>query len=1043
MENSNFNENDLIINSENGETTALNISINNDISKSIIVKKKIKCKDVPIIIYPLIVSALLFIISLIVLFVIRAKYEITYVYEDNAYIKPKYSSHKYSSITFKNGLKLVLVQVSSDEEAGGAISYDYGYLNNTFDPGFLKLAFLVLISDNVNNSKPFINYIGEFKYEIEKYYSSFYFKILGGGFQEYLKNLSTLTYLKDDETERLGQIKNKNLEPDINAEEKRNHLLEYLVYGYNNSKGGDILPQGNNQIIKYLRRNYTKILKVMNVILSDPSKIKIVLYSHYKFSFMKKFFLKAFNNIINRPEKSNNEIRPNAYNIGEFTTNKIIFYYSDKNDNNFIEINYFLTNNITYEQLIKDSQYLNYIIYVLNQTDENSLYYELNNNENNDLKIKSLSSKYEIVLKSKIKFSIFIETNYYSYKHLNEIIVKVYNYINNIILYVNTYTNISDDVRLEELDKISEQNFTFTEDAHDSIFYKNIANDLFYKDEKEILLKQMQFSKKDFIENITTVKFYYNQLTFNNSVIFLGFKEDTINEHNLSESEFSYMFNHTKHISLKLDYFSSKLDEYIKPLYDNNYTKLLNPKKNQYISQFDSNSKLDYYEEDYNNYFKVRYKEVNESSNSCVKVFWKNDTSFHIPKILTTIYCFHPFSRPNQPDNDHSGIKANDRLYFEYILFFAYIKRAMTEQLADVFRAGNSFHIEYKENFFLIDLFFYNDIAEKAMKIFNSIISDKDKFMTELKQNFEIYKGIAFEDYNLEKTSDLNRKRYRFYQEITKDKEKILPPVYNHYNFPKEDFFNITYNDLNEDELGLDIHLIKYIFLFGYFNESKASNILQIFDIHNKFDIQRALDLAGYSLTNISATNFVKWTLNKSPIVESLNVTCPTRRKEVNRFIIFTEYSLKSLCLCNMLRYILEKDSNFMNIIRYIRFYEQKYIFLFFLFRREKSDRNYSRFINNITEGLSNNVAMNDTVDLIGDRFYYLLKGYKKISAVRHDNMFDSAWWITYDTLYERKQEDNNDLDFTMNEYQDFIKEIGKHINNQTKYIDIIQETEK
>jgi predicted MPP superfamily phosphohydrolase len=86
------------------------------------------------------------------------------------------------------------------------------------------------------------------------------------------------------------------------------------------------------------------------------------------------------------------------------------------------------------------------------------------------------------------------------------------------------------------------------------------------------------------------------------------------------------------------------------------------------------------------------------------------------------------------------------------------------------------------------------------------------------------------------------------------------------------------------------------------------------YSIHNKFDIQRALDLAGYSLTNISDTNFVKWTLNKSPIAESLNVTCPTKRKEVNRFIIFTEYSLKSLCLCNMLRYILEKDSNFIKV---------------------------------------------------------------------------------------------------------------------------------
>ena len=52
--------------------------------------------------------------------------------------------------------------------------------------------------------------------------------------------------------------------------------------------------------------------------------------------------------------------------------------------------------------------------------------------------------------------------------------------------------------------------------------------------------------------------------------------------------------------------------------------------------------------------------------------------------------------------------------------------------------------------------------------------------------------------------------------------------------------------------------------------------------------------------------------------------------------------------------------------------------------------------------------------------------------------MFASAWWITYDTLYERKQVDNSDLNFTMDKYQDFVDEIEKDINIQTKYIDII-----
>jgi secreted Zn-dependent insulinase-like peptidase len=70
------------------------------------------------------------IICLIIYLIFLSKYEITYTYVENAYIKPKYSSHNYSSITFENGLKLILVQIDPGEEAGGAITFDYGYLDN-------------------------------------------------------------------------------------------------------------------------------------------------------------------------------------------------------------------------------------------------------------------------------------------------------------------------------------------------------------------------------------------------------------------------------------------------------------------------------------------------------------------------------------------------------------------------------------------------------------------------------------------------------------------------------------------------------------------------------------------------------------------------------------------------------------------------------------------------------------------------------------------------------------------------------------------------
>ena len=510
-----------------------------------------------------------------------------------------------------------------------------------------------------------------------------------------------------------------------------------------------------------------------------------------------------------------------------------------------------------------------------------------------------------------------------------------------------------------------------------------------------------------------------------------------------SNKDFSYIFKKTNTTSLfGLTYSTTKLEDIIKPTYDNNYTKLLNPKKNEYISQFDSNSELVYNKEDYDNYFKIRYKEINESSNNYMKVYWKNDTSFHIPKILTTIYFFHPFSRPNLHDDDNQKIKANDRLYFEYILYFAYIFRSMTEQLADVFRAGNSFHIEFKENFFVFDLFFYSDIAEKAMDLFNNIICDKDKFMIELNKKFEIYKDIAFEDFDLGKNLDLNKRRFIFYQEITKGKDKILPPIYNHYNFPYEDFSNIQYNNLRKDEISSDIDSIKYIFLFGYCNETKASNIYQIF-MNNNFDLKTSFDLAGYTNTKINASNFVNWTLDKSEIDESHNVTFYTKdnRAQVNRFIIFTNYSLKYYCLSNMLIQLLEDDNNYKKDIRNLRNYEQKYIFISFFFKNNPIDN--ALFMNNAIESLNNNEKMRKPVDLIGDRFYYFLNSHKKITAVNHNNMFDSAWWITYDTLYHRKIEDNEDLDFQMETYQKFIDEIKEYINNQTKYIDVINEKKK
>jgi hypothetical protein len=295
---------------------------------------------------------------------------------------------------------------------------------------------------------------------------------------------------------------------------------------------------------------------------------------------MIKYFLKAFCELIKTPKKDDdNQNQQNAYDIKEFETNKIIYYNLSDSDENYIEINYFLTNNVKYEQLIKDSEYLNYIIYILNQTDESSLYYQLNHNEKN-ISIKSLSCNYEIILKSKIKFSILIKLNHYSYNHSKEIISKVYNYMNNIMLYINSDININNDIRIEELDKITDQNFTFVEDPLDSDFYKKLANDLFYKDEKDLLLKQKWFTKKNFVDNIEQVKLYFNQFKIDNSIILLGFNEAAKNKYKLEELDLPFIFKNTKTTSyFNINYSENKISEYINQNYDKDFSILQNPKK--------------------------------------------------------------------------------------------------------------------------------------------------------------------------------------------------------------------------------------------------------------------------------------------------------------------------------------------------------------------------------------------------------------------------------------------------------------------------------
>ena len=135
------------------------------------------------------------------------------------------------------------------------------------------------------------------------------------------------------------------------------------------------------------------------------------------------------------------------------------------------------------------------------------------------------------------------------------------------------------------------------------------------------------FTKQNFIENINTVRNYFNQLNINNSVIFLGINEATKTKYNLNQSNISYIFqNINKTTLLIITYSSNDIEDHFHISYDNNFSMLLNPKKNDFISKYDYNSDLEYNSSDYDNYFKTIHKEISDVNDNYLKVFWQKDT---------------------------------------------------------------------------------------------------------------------------------------------------------------------------------------------------------------------------------------------------------------------------------------------------------------------------------------------------------------------------------------------------------------------------------
>ena len=159
------------------------------------IKKEIKIKKkLPFLVYIFILTAIFLLSTLILFVIVLFSYKENYKKEENIYLRPSISEHNYSRIIFDNGLEIILIQVHFNDTAGGSITFDTGYLDQKYEPGFLRLALDSLKFNDINNYKGISEYMAEIYHNSEEFYSSTYFTILNSGFQNFLENFKDNTF---------------------------------------------------------------------------------------------------------------------------------------------------------------------------------------------------------------------------------------------------------------------------------------------------------------------------------------------------------------------------------------------------------------------------------------------------------------------------------------------------------------------------------------------------------------------------------------------------------------------------------------------------------------------------------------------------------------------------------------------------------------------------------------------------------------------------------------------------------------------------------
>ena len=1032
---------------------------------------KSKCSfflNLPFIFYFFIILIIFTITLLIYYIIIFIKKEPNFKIVGLPWKEVDLNDREYQNYIFNNRLQVLLIHDSGFDMDGGAIVIEKGFLDDPFNEGIATLATYLLSQIYFNNNKKIPDlddYFGNYKYSSDEYFTNFRFDILNVGLKKFLSSFGGI--LKERNWSSLfdeDQIEEAILQIDAiyNAktryiEFRENHLLEYFVYGFNNSNNEEILPEGNyDTLSKY---NYKElkdnVSDYIHNLISHPEKMKIVLFSKYKFLISSKYMKKYFKDIIDRKRLDNkNNDNNNKYDeFKNFKKSQIFYIKANNYEPNYIKIIYYIdkVNNESFSELYYKENYFVYIIDFLDEKKEGSLYSLLTNDSNYN--VKSIESYVEVILKSKIKLTIYIELN--CLKNINDIIFKTYQFINKIIneaigenLQVDRYTELKD---------LCYQNVKYTEKTFDTI-------ELAKNNGENIVLTAYEpkfyfyFYCIPWNDNISLIrdesKQYFSQLKPENSVIILGLRDNdrhkmTCNDNSPFKLNCSLFRDNNNiknttyyEVSYINDVFNSSSFE--KDLELNNSANI-NFKNNNYKSKHNETFKNIIKEKEKNNEF----QELNKI-NTFNKFYFKRNVNFYVPKVYISLNLFHPYLRPNNTNSEDK--KCN---YFKIIEIFSAIKRKINEELADAIRAYNEFDFGQTENYLYINIYCYEDKASLILEKIRNIIYNTSWETTDFISNNEIYKNEVFDDFFMFDNTDIQEiSRYYLYCQLKNS-------LFNKYEFFPQDFESNNYaicnSTINESELQNLTFFIINGTIYGFYEYDQAQQIYDLFDINQDFSsFKKILNNVEVKKDNIE--DYYKWIIDINKLKETKEKHVYINESIYNKYDINNDnlgisyISLKvELLNVSILEALLNKTKSFTKNYIDFQMFVYRDIFFELLFYSENKNEtipNQELVKKEWFKSLGDLYIYNEPVDNIGNRYYYVIKNFlltlikkqtcleqrAKDEIIGNQNegiiLDPGKIYTEYQEKYEGKKIDDKELDYTIRFYLNTISQ-----ENSTFYV--------